>query len=418
MRRPQVVRRVTGTDSHAFFVLNNRLIRGVYDGTNNYNMKKVLFLFSGLAVLLGLVGCGGDDHKEDEPPVEEPTVLTVNLSEVVLSAEAKSSQDLTITSNSVWTISNVPDWLDVSATSGSSTSTIKLMANSANNSAEERSAVLTVASDDKSCQVTIKQKPLLSANCKVVPNRVAILSDGIAFDLNYDENVSYFYVMALEKDEIRNTDAEIIEYLKEEDDRGTPTDNYVISWSGMSPKTEYVIYTVAYDENGNQGELSKTTITTKSDVNQAQAYISDMSYSYYYWKFTTTIGAYCKSHYMLAFSGSTYGEVYLYSSDAYLAWLILDINASNSPLTPIVQSQDWRMSREAGENYFHVFTWGVDASGEYAGVVNRGGGYASSASTTSVRDVEYTTNKTPDTMTRRDYSLLDYENTLKDVVRL
>ena len=325
-------------------------------------MKKLFFYLLTLPLLLGAVSC------------VDPDILTVNLSEIILGAEEKSSQNITISSTSAWTLSGGADWLQISATSGISNSSIKLTAKSENNSSSERSTTLTITSKDLSCHVIVRQEPGRVANCTATPNKIVALANGIAFDYSFGSNVNRYAVMLIESKEYnRYTNDEIISKLTE-DERDTPEDNYVTSWSNLKPSTEYIVCSIAFDKNGKQGDFVNNKINTKSNRNQAEATISIEGYDDNYWYLSTTTTAYCSSYYMVAYSGTTGNEVLLYSSDAYLAWLIKNQNDSSYPLTPIVQSQAWRVSKAANDIYFHTYTWGLDASDEYAGTISRNGG--------------------------------------------
>lgn len=329
-------------------------------------MKKNYFSLITLSIItftFGLISCGDED---------EPVKLEVNLAEIILSAENKSSQDLTISSNAQWVLTGIPEWLDVSATSGTTTSTIKLTANSFNNSIEERSATLQISAESETKQVLVKQKAGLITECAATPNKIVVLSDGVAFDYKFGENVSFYYNFAqLSSEAGRLTDNEIVELCKQEGDRSTPIDDYVTSYSDLSPNTKYTIFTVAFDAQGNQGEIIKQEISTKSNKNQAEAYISAEGVDENYWYFTYTINAYCTKFYSLEYSSDTPAGALLQVSDAFLAWHIKNQNDSESPYEAQVNSQNWRLQRNADDCYLHLFTWGVDANGNYSGNVNR-----------------------------------------------
>ena len=114
-------------------------------------MKKLFFYLLALPFILGAVSCS--DEKD------EPNVLTVNLSEVILTAEENDDQELTIASTAPWTLAGGADWLHISATSGTGSSTIKLATKRSNPSSDERSTTITITSGELTCEVLVKQEP-------------------------------------------------------------------------------------------------------------------------------------------------------------------------------------------------------------------------------------------------------------------
>ncbi len=367
------------TMSHATCFINeyiNRRIRGHRRHKIFFTIMKkgFIYLLSSIAIM-GLWSCKDEKDEPEQVVTPEPvpeTTLTVSLSEIVLEEEKGSEQVLTITSSEQWALTENPEWLHVSATSGNGMSTVTVRTNSFNNSSSERIATLKITASDKECDVVVKQKPGLVADCAVTPDVYVILADGYACDWKYGSNVSYFYRYLLPKaDERRYTDAEILEKMQEDGERATPADNFVTSWRYLDTQTQYVLYSVAYDRNGKQGEIIKTEFTTKSDINQAEASIEVRGYTDSYWFWNTTIGGYCSKYYMFSLMGSDFESAGFYDSDASLAWLIKSANEEASPLTPIVQNESWQRERTYADTNIQIVTWGCDASGNYAGVINR-----------------------------------------------
>lgn len=338
-------------------------------------MKKVLICLLNSIAIMGLWSCGDDEEPEPVPTPEPETTLTVNLFEINLDEKDGSSQKLTISSSEQWNMTGIPDWINVSATSGSGTSTINISSNSFNNSSSERTATLKISISDKGCDVVVKQKAGLIADCAVTPDISVILADGYACNWKCGSKVSYFYKCMFRKAKSEQyTENEIIEIMLEETDRVSSVDSKgnTIYWSGLEPESQYVVYSVAFDKNGKQGELVKTEFTTKSAYYQAEAYVESITYndSYFYWD--TTIGGYCSKYYMLALMGSDFESAGFNEGDVYLAWLIkYYINEGSSPLTPIVQNGSWKAARASTDIAIQIITWGIGAEGNYAGTINR-----------------------------------------------
>ena len=310
-----------------------------------------------------------------------PDVLVLSGLDAPFDAKAGSiqtAQELTITCNGAWTLDGEPEWLDISALSGSGTSTIKVWANSTNNSTSERSATLTVKTATKSASKNVTQRAGYDSKLEVSPNIIVTLADGFAFDYTFGSNVKYYYVARYLPSAIdRKTDEEIIKEMSSDNsNRDTPSDGYVTSWQKQNPLTEYVICTVGYDQNGNHGALSKNTIKTKSGTNQAAAFIDNVRYNDSEWHWTTTVNAYLTRYYMWFNKNANLYD----TTDAAIAWFFkreMERNPNN--FQPIAQSGNWSQSRNGG-TVFDVITWALDVDGNFSGVIDRFIGQISSGS--------------------------------------
>lgn len=321
----------------------------------------------------------GDIQKKVRVTQDAGLSLTLDKEEVTLMGNANSSVTIGITCNSAWEISGTPSWLTLSSSSGNGNTSVTVTANSENYSASPRECQLTFVSGSKSCQCMVVQNGVLASNCSVLPNTIVTLANGFAFDFTYEKNVAYYYsALYLSKVIERKTDAEIIEEMSEDDsDRDTPSDGYVISWKNLSPVTEYTVCTVAFDKNGNHGELVKTKITTKSGTNQACAYISDVKYSSSYWMWTTTVNGYVEKYYQMSMSGPS---SWFYSTEAALAWAFQrEMKNAPNDFTPIKQGDNWKLARN-GKSTLGIVTWAVNAEGEFSGVIDRVVGSVQSSS--------------------------------------
>lgn len=290
----------------------------------------------------------------------------------------QTAQELTINCNSSWTISGKPEWLDISAMSGTGTSTVKVWPNSANNSTSERSATLTIKSGSKTITKKVVQRAGLDARLQVSPNTIVVLANGFAFDFNFGSNVKYYYVQAFYPSDLeRITDDEIVAIMSSDPaNRDTPSDSYVTSWRGLDPLTEYIICTVGYDENGNHGELKKTSITTKKGHNQAIALISNVEYDETSWFWSTTVNGFVTKYYQWFITRSDLHN----ASEAAIAWFFKQAMKDNpDDFPPIVQSTTWERNRNGG-SIFHLATWALDVDGNFSGVIDNFAGHINSSS--------------------------------------
>lgn len=319
----------------------------------------------------------GDIQKKVKVTQAAGLSLELDKEEVTLMGSANSSVTINITCNSAWEISGAPSWLTLSSNSGNGNSSVTLTANSENYSASTRECKLNIVSGSKSCQCRVVQNGTLASNCTVTPNIIVCLANGFAFDYTYGKNVAYYYVKLYNPREIeRKTDAEIIaEMSADASDRDTPNDDYVTSWKNLSPVTEYAVCTVAFDKNGNHGELVKTKIKTKSGTNQACAYISDVTYTASYFHWNSTVNGYVKKYYRVYFDSGLYN-----ASDAALAWFAKKwIEENPSKYTAAVQSGSWSVLRN-GDTSIGIMTWAKNEEDEYSGVIDRYVGYIKSSS--------------------------------------
>ena len=295
--------------------------------------------------------------------------LSVDVKEINL-VEAGKEQAFNITCNTAWSISGVPEWLTVSSTNGVGNASIKVSANSFNNSPADRDVTLNISSSGVSSQsVKIIQIAGLAAGSNVTAQTVVVLSNCFATDFEYGNNVTYFYAVVFEASFIeRYTDEEIIDVMKTDENRCTPNDNYVISFYGLEPQTKHVLFLLGFNKDGERGELIRKEITTKSGKNQPMAYVDNVTYDAKTnkWCWETTIGAYSTKYYqwVLEYNPAFYGS----GKDAFVAWTFSK-KIKEGVFTPILQSSSWTYTGTAGVTQFQTVTWGVGQDGELGGTI-------------------------------------------------
>lgn len=325
-------------------------------------MMKKMCRQLGLMLSVLLVGlfaaCGGSDDKEAAYLSVSPNPLTTFMS------NAGATKTLQVTSSRPWTMQDLPDWLDASADNGQGDATIVLTTKSVNKSDEERTATLFFMSEGNTVSVDVRQEPGLATNCKVEPGRLVTLSSYVAFDYKCSSAVKYLYHFLVEERTVeRYTDDEIISLLESKGERNTPQGSYVISVNSLSPNTNYILFMVGYNANGERGSLYKQVVTTKSSTNQPRATVEDVTYTTNNWIWKTTIGAYASKYYMYSVEST---EAW---NPGFVAWRIAD-GLENNPdgFTPIVQSSSWTRKRTG--NSIIIGTWGVGSDGNFGGVIS------------------------------------------------
>ncbi|MCM1490791.1 MAG: BACON domain-containing protein [Muribaculum sp.] len=328
-------------------------------------MKKIDFLLlfvAGISALAFLTGC----HKDD------PTTLTVSPNSLELLSDKGSSVSFNISSNATWSLSGLPDWISVSAISGTGNGTVIVTSLSANDSAEERIANITVTADDKSAVVNLKQRASLIANCKVGFKDLLTMTTSAAFKYDIDPNVSFFYAGYLSVNAAGWTDERIVNALMDEDrfDPNSAEDTGLQGFGGMNPGTDYYLCAVGFNDKGERGELTKMKITTLKEANHIPwILITDASYSSTQWKWTTEPNSYTSKYYML-FTDGLYADYYgLILTEAEIAWIIKD-GISSGDVSPIARGGDWTGSRDNYEESLFIATWGMDTENNFSPMLN------------------------------------------------
>lgn len=328
-------------------------------------MKKInflLFLVASICALAFLSGC----HKD------EPTTLTVSPNSLELLSDKGSSVSFNITSNTTWSISGLPDWISVSANSGTGNGTIIITSLSANDSAEERVADILVSAGDKSAVVNLKQRASLIANCKVGFKELLTMTTSVAFKYDFDPNVSFFYAGYLSVNAAGWTDERIVETLMNEDrfDPSSSEDTGLQGFGGMNSNTDYYLCAVGFNEKGERGELTKMKITTLKEANHYPwISITDAKYTSTQWKWTTEPNSYTSKYYML-FTDGAYADYYaLYLYEAEIAWIIRN-GISTGDMEPIARGGSWNGNRDNNETSLYLATWGVDTENNFSPRIN------------------------------------------------
>ena len=227
-------------------------------------------------------------------------MLSVSPSDIYFTSKEGESAELKITTQTTWRITDVPSWLNVNQ-QGEGTTTIKITTKSANETDASRTAELNVTAGDKSATVTVTQeagKPV----CYVEPINIVALYDEICFELSATDNVNTFKYTYFEEEEYeRLTEKEIIEYV-EQYEMNKFVDDYIFFPHGFNDGEKYYICTIAYDENGDAGQLKATTITTPKYIdydNDAFVSYTDLSYGYDGFQFTVSKEGFCDTYHLI-----------------------------------------------------------------------------------------------------------------------
>ncbi len=302
--------------------------------------------------------------------------LSVSPNSMELLSEKGSSVSFSINTgaSTKWTISNTPEWLSLSASSGTGNGSVTITALSTNQSSNPRSAQISIQAGGKTASVDVTQRAAYLANCQVGFKDIVILNNSVAFKYDIDKNVSYFYAGYLDVNAAGWTDERIVNVLMNEDrfDPKSSETSGLQGYGGMDSKTEYYLCAIAFNEKGERGDLTKTKVQTMSIPNHYPFIdLTDAAYNSQKWFWTTTPNAYTSKYYMIFGSGVNATLFWYYYYDAEIAWVIKD-GISKGSLEPIARGGEWSGSRDSSEYELFLATWGLDTDNAFSPVLNSG----------------------------------------------
>lgn len=321
-------------------------------------------------------------HLTDEVTINQYTSLATissDVTELDFASYDGASNSLYITSNSEWRVKTCPEWIRISTTTSKGNKNVTLKTLSEHKSSNPRSGVVVFSTADMDLSIVVRQYGSAAAGCSVRPNHITTLSNGIAFDMNYSDarNVAHYYRGYIEASRSGiMTNEEIISTLKHDFQRHLPSDDEVADFSGLKANTNYIIYTLAYNMDGKQGELIATEVKTAPVLtNEPCAWISDLSYDSSRWYWNVTKSATCYSYYMMSTENKTIGE----ASDVLQSWW-LDEAVRRNQVSEYFNGGEWYMSRTT--NVVAIWTRGKNANGTFAGKISWEGGSISNGTST------------------------------------
>ena len=314
------------------------------------------------------------------------SLITVTCSETELnfSAYEGAFNTLSVRSNGDWKVKSTPDWLRASVSSGNGNKAISFKTLSANKTSSRRTGTVVIGSSDEEVSIAVMQYGEAMSNCQVTPKNITVLSNGIAFDMDYSCacNVAHYYRGYMEASRVGSmTNPEIISTLQREFQRHLPSDDEVADFSGLKPNTRYIIYTLAYDIEGKRGDLLSTEVKTcKEETNEPCGWISNLECTGYYWEWSITKSATCYSYWMMTTEDYSIAK----ASDVLQAWWLEEAIRRNL-ITEYYNGGDWQQKRSG--DMIAVWTRGRTSNGTWAGYIMWKGCELSS-STTRIQDAE------------------------------
>ena len=335
------------------------------------------------------ISASNDSNKKTNVKVSQYTsLITVSCSESELNFNAYEGafNILSITSNGEWKVRSTPEWLRPSVSSGNGNKSISFKTLSANKTSISRTGMIVIGTNDEEVNIPVMQYGEAMSNCQVTPKNITVLSNGIAFDMDYSHasNVAHYYRGYMEASRAGiMTNPEIISTLQREFQRHLPSDNEVADFSDLKPNTKYIIYTLAYDMEGKRGELLSTEVKTcREETNEPCGWISDLESTGNYWEWNVTKSATCYSYWMM----TTEDQNIALASDVLQAWWLEDAIRRNQ-ISEYFNGGDWRQVRCG--NMIAVWTRGKTSNGTWAGKITWKGCEVSSSTTRSQSAASY-----------------------------
>ena len=362
-------------------------------------MKKTGILLAMFATIvlatISLVSC----NKEDDPFCSVELQKGTLSDGITLDFVKGATASFTVKSNTSWRVVYKPSFVNLDQMSGEGNATVNVVATAENMSSSElRDNIVVQGDDTEAVTFSVIQKSGIAENCWVEPSNILSMCDGIAFNWSFGENTKYYYWGAYTQDEYSKlSENEVINDIAtgKADDRVVPDNEDFACFYNLASNTNYVIVTISYAENGRRGSVVVTPITTKSSYNQPKATISDIKYytdseKNYYYGWNVKCKTYCSGYYTYAAAGNTKFWSYQCLENGYdilLLWEIrneilrdgedhsTNINSFRNGRDQMfaIQSKDGVSYLDASkgtDRYFHVLTWGVNASNELSGLVD------------------------------------------------
>ena len=330
-----------------------------------------------------------DSNKKTNVKVSQYTsLITVSCSESELNFNAYEGafNILSITSNGEWKVRSTPEWLRPSVSSGNGNKSISFKNLSANKASSSSTGMIVIGTNDEEVNIPVMQYGEAMSNCQVTPKNITVLSNGIAFDMDYSHasNVAHYYRGYMEASRAGiMTNPEIISTLQREFQRHLPSDDEVADFSDLKPNTKYIIYTLAYDMEGKRGDLLSTEVKTcREETNEPCGWISNLESTGNYWEWNVTMSATCYSYWMM----TTEDQNIALASDVLQAWWLEDAIRRNQ-IPEYFNGGDWRQVRCG--NMIAVWTRGKTSNGTWAGKITWKGCEVSSSTTRSQSAASY-----------------------------
>lgn len=301
--------------------------------------------------------------------VNGSTSATMNFA-----AEGNETQQINITANAAWEITNIPSWLRVSPSNGSGNSTLSITVTEENFSDEDRSNALKISGTGASATIMVSQAAELAKNLRVELSNLTIMYDGFAADLTFTDATKGYREAFFTAEELETyTDRDIYnELMKKTEYSGSLAYTFYPGWT--SAETELVYCIAAYgnenksDGSHKYGPMTMQRITTRA-YSAADKLRLKLGYTTSYWSLETfrqgEYGQKCDEYYLIYTKSSAadkYYQLYQYYTYALLAHLLFKPIIASEYASSFYRSgpQTETFTRSTDDTSFIGLTWGIN----------------------------------------------------------
>lgn len=227
-----------------------------------------------------------------------------------------------IKSNIEWTVNGKVDWLNISPTAGKDEVQLTIYPTSANNADRERTASINLSGSGINATINITQqagKPV----CYVMPTNEIALYDRICWEYNATTNVDVFkWIILADWEYNRMTERDLLNEITLDEEKKY-VDEYIscVAYDShdnmITENSTYYLITLAYDKEGNAGELQKTKIKTPAYLDEdhdAWVYFDNIYADYYSgFMFDAIKEGYCNNYHLIYGIGSEMYNTAIYA---------------------------------------------------------------------------------------------------------
>ena len=302
--------------------------------------------------------------------------LSVTPMEISLLPQSGSSASFTIVTDGEWSITDVPEWLHLNATTGVGNATLSAVATSENFSDDARKATLSISTTFASVVVTVEQKGMLPQNLRVTVSNMLVMSDGFACDLIFSSGaVGYKELFLLEEDLKGKTERDIYNELMKKNEYDKVQD-FAFSEIMDSQTTGYYCIAAYGNEvdntNGHKyGPMTMVKFSTPAKTPYADMPISNIGYNSSSWSPVTkkygALGTRCaRYYYFFAEDKEAEQLAFFYNNYPYavLAHLCYKPTIQDFPGQYAINEQPFLYLRSGNKCFFG--TWGIDDKNNYS----------------------------------------------------
>lgn len=234
-----------------------------------------------------LCACGGGGGGSDVPetPSQKPK-LSLNPFNLTFSKAQGDNQELEITTDAdaTWNIS-LPGggWLSANTTSGRGSRTITLTTKTENKGSSITDELVVTATNDAgstSQKITVYREPGIADNCYAKIIERIDMSYGFACVIEAGNNTKSFRCKVFTDSEyssLRDNVDKIAQESSKWESKDVPSSGGIeIVYDKCQPNSRYVFVTIAFDREGNRGEINQYDFSTKDagESNQPRAEIT------------------------------------------------------------------------------------------------------------------------------------------------